>query len=102
MARPSSFVQPAWRRRLLYVGLGLAVGWLAFFDSHSLLRRVTYAHRLHTLQAENARLQAENEALQARLAAGLSPALVERVAREQYGMRRPGETVYRVTPAAEE
>jgi cell division protein FtsB len=27
---------------------------------------------------------------------GLSPATVERVAREQYGMRRPGETVYPV------
>ena len=31
-----------------------------------------------------------------RLEAGLTPATVERVAREQYGMRRPGETVYRV------
>src|SRR5690606_14699841 len=89
--------RPAWRRRLLFVGLGLLAGWLAFFDSHSLVRRVTYAHRLHVLQEENARLRAENEVLQERLAAGLSPALVERVAREQYGMRRPGETVYRVT-----
>lgn len=94
--RPPS-IQPAWRRRLLFLALGLLVGWLAFFDSHSLLRRVTYAHRLHTLEAENARLRAENQDLEQRLNAGLSPALVERVAREQYGMRRPGETVYRVT-----
>ena len=96
MALRTLLAQPAWRRRLLFLGLGLLVGWIAFFDSHSLLRRVTYTHRLHTLQAENAQLRSENEALQRQLAAGLSPALVERVAREQYGMRRPGETVYRV------
>ena len=33
--------------------------------------------------------------------AGLTPATVERVAREQYGMRRPGETVYPVEVASE-
>jgi cell division protein FtsB len=97
MALPPLLARPAWRRRLLFLGLGLLAGWLAFFDSHSLLRRATYAHRLHELQEENERLRAENAALQERLAAGLDPTTVERVAREQYGMRRPGETVYRVT-----
>jgi cell division protein FtsB len=102
MAPRSLPARPSWRRRLLFVGLGLFAGWLAFFDSHSLWRRASYAHRLHAVEAENERLRAENAALQERLAAGLSPATVERVAREQYGMRRPGETVYRVTTEDEE
>lgn len=100
MALPSSPARTTWRRRLLFVGLGLLAGWLAFGDSHSLWRRASYTHRLHALQAENAQFRVANEALQDRLGAGLSPALVERVAREQYGMRRPGETVYRVTAEA--
>ena len=39
---------------------------------------------------------AENIATQARIDRGLDDTTVEQVAREQYGMRRPGETVYRV------
>ena len=96
MALRPSLAAPA-RRRLLLLGLALVVGWLAFFDSHSLWRRVSYSHEVKVLEAENAALGAQNADLVRRLDAGLSDALVERVAREQYGMRRPGETVYRVT-----
>ena len=37
---------------------------------------------------------AEDEALEAEIEAVLSPAELERIAREQYGMVRPGETSY--------
>lgn len=84
------------RRRILLGGLALLLGWLAFFDSHSLLQRGRYAYELNRLSAENERLQAENSALSQHIRSGLSNATVERVAREQYGMRRPGETVYRI------
>ena len=51
------------RRRALWVGLvGLAL-WVAFFDSHSILRRVGYARELDRLTAENEQLAAENGAL---------------------------------------
>lgn len=70
--------------------------WVTFFDSHSLWRRATYAGELDRLTEENTRLAAANEDLEARLARGLDAATVEKVAREQYGMRRPGERVYRV------
>lgn len=84
------------RRNVLLLGLvGLAL-WVAFFDSHSVYRRVSYAHELDRLTAENDRLATENEALTARLEAGLDDATLETVAREEYGMRRPGERVYRV------
>jgi cell division protein FtsB len=87
---------PRFRRRLLLAGaLGLAV-WVALFDSHSVWRRVAYAHELDRLTAENAALEAQNAALDAQLERGLDAETVERVAREAYGMRRPGERVYRV------
>lgn len=96
MPLPSPLSSPLLRRRLLLAGLAALMGWLAFFDSHSLLRRARYYHEVSRLTAENERLTVENAALAERLGAGLSDATVEEVAREQYGMRRPGETVYRV------
>ena len=90
------------RRRLLLAGaLALAL-WVAFFDSHSLWRRGAYARELDRLTEENAALAAQNAALAAQLERGLDAATVERVAREQYGMRRPGERVYRVEVAEAE
>ncbi|PAP77283.1 FtsB family cell division protein [Rubrivirga marina] len=84
------------RRNVLIAGvIGLGL-WVAFFDSHSVYRRASYAHELDRLTVENQRLAKENETLEARLDAGLDDVTLERVAREEYGMRRPGERVYRV------
>lgn len=87
------------RRRALILGLAGLGLWVTFFDSHSLYRRASYAHELDRLTEENRQLAAENEALAARLERGLDAATLERVAREEYGMRRPGERVYRVEAA---
>ena len=84
------------RRRLLLAGVLAASLWVALFDSHSLVRRASYAHELGHLTEENAALETENAALRARLERGLDAETVERVAREQYGMRRPGDRVYRI------
>lgn len=84
------------RRRLLLAGVLAASLWVALFDSHSFLRRATYAHELDRLTEENAALEAKNEALSAQLERGLDAETVEEIAREQYGMRRPGDRVYRV------
>ena len=96
MSLLSFFSRPRLRRRLLLVGLVALIGWLAFFDSHSLVRRVGYYHELRQISAENERLKAENIELAEQVNEGLSDEMTERVAREQYGMRRPGETVYRL------
>ena len=87
------------RTRLFAAGLMALVLWVLFFDSHSVLRRVTYARELDRLTEENAALVAENARLASDVAEGLDDETVEQVAREQYGMRRPGETVYRVVDA---
>ena len=84
------------RRRALLVGLAALGLWVAFFDSHSVYRRVSYATELDRITVENEQLAAENEALTDQLGRVLDDGTLERVAREQYGMRRPGERVYRV------
>ena len=89
-------MSPRFRRRLALAGVLGLILWVAFFDSHSVWRRASYARELDRLTKENAALAAENSVLEVRLERGLDDATVERVAREQYGMRRAGERVYRV------
>ena len=99
MSLRERFLGPRARRRALLLGLvGLGL-WVAFLDSHSLLRRAFYARDLAAVEAENETLRRQNEELQAAIDEGLDAETVEKVAREQYGMRRPGETVYRVVTA---
>jgi cell division protein FtsB len=86
----------------LWWGLGvLAAGlvvWVAFFDSHSLWQRYRWHQELEAIQYENAKLQQDIERLQTQLDRPLSDSLVEHIARQQYGMKRPGETIYRIAP----
>ena len=95
--------QPNGLRRLrlgltFVLGLGLLV-WVTFFDSHSLAKRIAWHQELSQLAVENAELEAQIEGLEEGLEATPSESVVEKIAREQYGMRRPGETVYRVEVA---
>lgn len=74
------------------------VVWVLFFDSHSLLKRYQWHQELDALTQENEELQREIQQLQTQLERPLSDRVVERIAREEYGMKRPGETVYHVNP----
>ena len=88
------------RRRLsrpvLVMVLLLGALWFAFFDSYSLVKRVRWHHEYARLTQENEALRHEVDILETRLAKPLPDEVIEKIAREQYGMRRPGETVYRV------
>lgn len=83
-------------------GLGLLLGgilvWIAFFDSHSLWQRYRWHQELEATTQENAELRTEIERLRSQLDRPLSDSLVERIAREEYGMKRPGETIHRIKP----
>ncbi|PSR02323.1 MAG: septation ring formation regulator EzrA [Bacteroidetes bacterium QS_8_68_28] len=85
------------------LGRGLALGavvlvvvWVAFFDSHSIQKRLRFRQQHARLTAENDSLRRQIEALQEKLQSPPADSTIERIAREEYGMRRPGETVYRV------
>ncbi|WP_103020923.1 FtsB family cell division protein [Salinibacter altiplanensis] len=84
-------------------GIGLLLGgvlvWIAFFDSHSLWQRYRWHQELEATTAENADLRSEIERLRSQLDRPLSDSVVERIAREEYGMKRPDETIYRVEPS---
>lgn len=95
-------IPPRLRRRILALALVALALWLAFFDSHSILRRIQYARQLDNVTEENRELILHNEELERQIEAGLTPERIEKVAREQYGMRRPGETVYRVEASEDE
>jgi cell division protein FtsB len=74
----------------------LALVWVLFFDSHSMVRRLQWTHEAAQLRQDNEAMQAEILRLERSLKEANDPEVIERIAREQYGMRRPGETVYRV------
>lgn len=90
------------RRVRLWMLVALAaflVVWVVFLDSHSVTRRVRWEQERRGLDADTRAVQAEIDRLERELPRAAEPEVVERLAREQYGMRRPGETVYRVEPA---
>ncbi len=70
--------------------------WFIWFDSFSLIRRIRWQQEHALLQQENALLKEKIVLLESQLASPPSDETIEQIAREQYGMRREGETVYRV------
>lgn len=82
--RPGAFVVV-----LLLVGLAIVLAGVFPF------RQLIAQERLvENTQAKLDALVLENESLQDEIDAVASPAELERIAREQYGMVRPGETSY--------
>jgi len=93
---PSLSIFRRLKRRFLFAGFVILGLWLCFFDSYSILNRVKWYRETVYLKAENTRLRTDNEELERQIKKGLSDDVLEHIAREQYGMRRPGEKVYRV------
>lgn len=90
-----------WKKSfLISLLIGFFVLWFTFFDTYSLLTR----YQLHTqksdliertkgLEQKSVELRQKIEDLEN------NPDLLEKIAREEYGMRKPGETVYRIKSA---
>lgn len=74
----------------------LFVGGMASFPARTYLDK-----RAEVGQAEDraAQLRAENDKVQTRIDALQNDAELERLAREQYGLVKPGEEAYRVLPS---
>jgi len=103
-ARPDEPTESRPRYRMLYllwavVVVAVAGGVLLVLV---LPTRAWLDQRAEVTEAERklAVLEQANEQLEARVAALQTPAEVERVAREQYNLVKPGEQVYSVLPAA--
>ena len=88
-------------RRIVLAGAVLLVLWVLLFDSHSIANRVIWSREATNMELSNDQLQTEIEAIEAEIEHAGDPDAVERVARESYGMRKDGETVYRVVEATD-
>lgn len=87
-----------WRKSFLALILGgFLIIWFAFFDTYSLWTRYELSQRKQELQEKTEQLEAETAELEQKINDLRSdPALLERIAREEYGMRKEGETVYKI------
>ncbi|MEX2585617.1 MAG: septum formation initiator family protein [Balneolaceae bacterium] len=87
-----------WKRSFL-IAILVAFGtvWFLFIDTYSLYTRYELSQRKGDLQERIEQLKEETLELEEDLERlEKSPDLLERIAREEYGMRKPGETVYRI------
>ncbi|MEW6753170.1 MAG: septum formation initiator family protein [Candidatus Latescibacterota bacterium] len=84
---------------LLLAGLGVAA-YLFLAGDHSVRQLARTRELLAQAEAEAARLQAENDSLRHVLwLLDNDLGYVEKVAREEYGMSKKGELIYRLRPA---
>jgi len=82
-----------WGLVLLAVGAGI---WVLFLDTHSVMHRIELHREYEAIHAENEKLRNQIEALNEQLDDSLSDDEIERIAREEYGMQYPNETVHRI------
>ena len=87
-----------WRKSFLILLLvGFLVLWFGFLDTYSVYTRYNLKKEQDELKAKIERLEAETDSLNAAIEAlKKDSTLLEKIAREEYGMRKRGETVYRV------
>lgn len=87
-----------WKKSALISMLVLFfVLWFGFFDTYSLLARYQLEREKKDLINRTEQLVTDTQNLRKKIEALRNdPTLLEKIAREEYGMRRPGETVYRI------
>lgn len=87
-----------WRKSFLALVLGgIIFIWFAFIDTYSIWTRIQLSQRLDELRAKKQQLQHQTEMLKTKIEKlETDPDLLERIAREEYGMKKKGETVYKI------
>ena len=82
---------------LLAIGL---LGYIFMAGEHGCLRLRHLAHQVSRIKSEIEGLKLANEALDQEIESlKTDPLYIERIAREELGMIRPGEMVYEVVPS---
>ena len=95
---PKYFTDRTIRIHIGWIAFVAVLIWVGFFDSHSLYKRITWHHQAQALEAENIELQKMIDEIDLQLDDELTNETIERLARERYGMRQEGETVYPIKP----
>ncbi len=94
--QPQRPVWPWLRRRITFVGSMVLVGFVLFSGVIGLLQANSLDDRIADTRAEIAKLQQDSDELAALVAWLDSDAYIERIAREDLGMVRPGEESFAV------
>ncbi|MDZ7681337.1 MAG: septum formation initiator family protein [Fodinibius sp.] len=87
-----------WRKSFLALILGgFVVIWFTFIDTYSIWTRVELNQRKAELKQKTQELKADTQILKQKIEdLKTDPFLLERIAREEYGMKKEGETVYKI------
>jgi len=87
-----------WRKSFLFTILAAFVlTWIFFIDTYSLYTRYDLYQQKNELIERTKELKAETASLEKKIEELTDNSeLLEKIAREEYGMRKPGDTVYRI------
>ena len=87
-----------WSKSFLLLVLGgVIIIWFLFIDTYSLWTRYQLNQREQALKAKTEQLEAETKQIIQKIdRLSQDPALLERIAREEYGMKKEGETIYKI------
>ncbi len=87
-----------WKKSVLFSLLvAFVLVWFTFIDVYSLKTRWELNQRKNELLQRTEDLHVKSDVLKVKVESlENDPALLEKIAREQYGMRKPGETVYKI------
>ena len=87
-----------WNKKILLGLLGLVlVIWFIFVDVYSLKTRWDLGQQKKELIRKTEELKSESETLEQDIQKlENNPDLIEKIAREEYGMKKPGEKVYKI------
>lgn len=87
-----------WNKSFLLMLLGAFVLiWFSFIDVYSVKTRWDLSERKKDLKTRTELLAKKSVVLKNKMESlENNPALLEKIAREEYGMRKPGETVYKI------
>ena len=87
-----------WRKSFLALIMGgVLFIWFAFFDTYSIWTRIQLNQRMDDLQTKKKELRQKTIILKDKIEdLETDPSLLERIAREEYGMKKEGETIYKI------
>ena len=87
-----------WRKSFLALILGgIIVVWFTFIDTYSIWARIELNQQRAELKEKKEQLKSETKVLKQKIEKlETDPFLLERIAREEYGMKKEGETIYKI------
>lgn len=87
-----------WKKSFIFFLLiAFLVIWFGFLDTYSVWTQLKLGREKRQLKAKTELLKQKTDSLNHKInELKKNPALIEKIARQKYGMRKKGETVYRV------